>query len=101
MVTELRHLLEESVQHPPAEPHDTGAILRRARTRRRRHRLVAAGSALAVVAVAGVGYGVVRELTGGTGADRWRTPNRSARSCTPTTRCPAARARTSRSSRRT
>ena len=70
MVTELRHVLEESVQHPPAEPHDTGAILRRARTRRRRHRLVAAGSALAVVAVAGVGYGVVRELTGGTGADK-------------------------------
>ncbi len=70
MVTELRHLLEESVQHPPAEPYDTGAIVRRARTRRRRHRLVAAGSALAVAAVAGVGYGVVRELTGGTGADR-------------------------------
>ncbi len=70
MVTELRHLLEESVQHPPAEPHDTGAIVRRARTRRRRHRLVAAGSALAVVAVAGAGYGVVRELTGGTGADK-------------------------------
>ena len=69
MVTELRHLLEESVQHPPAEPHDTGAIVRRARTRRRRHRLVAAGSALAVVAVAGAGYGVVRELAGGTGAD--------------------------------
>ena len=70
MVTELRHLLEESVQHPPAEPYDTGAIVRRAHTRRRRHRLVAVGSALAVVAVAGAGYGVVRELTGGTGADK-------------------------------
>ena len=70
MVTELRHLLEESVQHPPAEPHGTAAILRRARARRRRHQVVAAGSALAVLAVAGIGYGVVRELTGGTGADR-------------------------------
>ena len=70
MVTELRHLLEESVQHPPAEPHGTAAIVRRARSRRRRHQIVAAGSALAVLAVAGVAYGVVRELTGGTGADR-------------------------------
>ena len=69
MVTELRHLLEESVQHPPAEPHDAAAILRRARARRRRHQVVAAGSALAVLAVAGVAYGVVHELTGGTGAD--------------------------------
>lgn len=69
MVTELRHLLEESVQRPPAEPHGTGTILRRARARRRRHRMVAVGSALAVVAVAGVAYGVVHELTGGTGAD--------------------------------
>jgi hypothetical protein len=70
MVTELRRLLEASVQHPPAEPYDTGVIVRRARTRRRRHRLVAAGSALAVVAVAGAGYGVVRELSGGTGTDK-------------------------------
>jgi hypothetical protein len=38
MVTELRRLLEASVQHPPAEPYDTGAIVRRARTRRRRVR---------------------------------------------------------------
>ena len=44
MVTELRHLLEESVQHPPAEPHHTGAILRRARTRRRRHQPVPASA---------------------------------------------------------
>jgi hypothetical protein len=59
MVTELRHLLEESVQHPPAEPHDTHAIVGRARRRRTRQRLGVAGSVLAVALVASGGYAVV------------------------------------------
>ncbi len=65
MVTELRHLLEESVQHPPAEPHDTHAIVGRARRRRTRQRLGVAGSVLAVALVASGGYAVVHGSAGG------------------------------------
>ena len=65
MVTDLRHLLEESVQHPPAEPHATHTIVRRARRRRSRQRMGVAGSVLAVAGVAGAGYAAVHSSLGG------------------------------------